>query len=293
MRSGFIAIVGRPNVGKSTLLNRLVGQKVAIVTAKPQTTRNRILAIANRPEAQMVFFDTPGIHKPRHEMDRMMLEAAVSSLKRVDVVLLMIDVGRSFASGDEHALKLVKQVDVPVILGLNKIDSRKKQDILPVIDAYRHKHDFSEFVPFSALEGDNVDRLEAVLTSYLPEGEPLYPEETLTDLPERFFIAEMVREKILELARQEVPHSTAVLIDAWEESDALTRIEASILIERESQKAILVGRGGAMLKRIGTAARKDAETFLGTKVYLGLHVKVRSDWRENKRLLNELGIEPR
>ena len=293
MRSGFISIVGRPNVGKSTLLNRLVGQKVAIVTAKPQTTRNRILAVANRPDAQMVFFDTPGIHRGRHAMDRMMLQAALSSLKRVDLVLLMIDIGKRFGSRDEHVMKLIKEVHVPVILGINKIDSSKKHDILPVIDAYRQKHEFAEIVPFSALTGDNVDRLESVLTSYLPEGEVLYPEETLTDLPERFFISEMVREKILELTRQEVPHSTAVLIDSWEDGDGLTRIEASILVERDSQKVILLGRGGSMMKKIGTAARKDAEAFLGTKVYLGLHVKVRGDWRENRRLLNELGIDSR
>ncbi len=291
MRSGFISIVGRPNVGKSTLLNRLVGQKVAIVTDKPQTTRNRILAVANRPNAQMVFFDTPGIHKGRHAMDRMMLQAALSSLKRVDLVLLMIDIGKRFGGRDEHVMRLIREVHVPVILGINKIDSSKKQDILPVIDAYRHRHDFAEFVPFSALSGDNVDRLESVLVSYLPEGPPLYPEETLTDLPERFFISEMVREKILELTRQELPYSTAVLIDSWEASDSLTRIEASIFVERDSQRVILLGRGGGMMKKIGTAARIDAEAFLGTQVYLGLHVKVRGGWRENKRLLNELGID--
>ena len=292
MRSGFITLVGRPNVGKSTLLNRLVGQKVAIVTPKPQTTRNRILAILNRPDAQLVFFDTPGILKPRYEMDRLMVEAAVQSLKRVDVAVFVIDIGRAHAPGDEHVLRLVKEVDIPVILAINKIDSRKKQEILPVIDSYRKKHDFAEIVPVSALEGDNVDRLEEVLVRYLPEGERLYPEDTLTDLPERFFVAEMVREKILSFTRHEVPHSTAVLIDAWEEKDALVRIEASVLVDRDSQKAILVGRGGSMLKKIGTAARRDAEAFLGTKVYLGLHVKVRSAWRENKRLLSELGIDP-
>ncbi len=205
----------------------------------------------------------------------------------------MIDIGKRFGSRDEHVMKFIKEVHVPVILGINKIDSSKKHDILPVIDAYRHKHDFADIVPFSALTGDNVDRLESVLTSYLPEGDVLYPEETLTDRPERFFISEMVREKILELTRQEVPHSTAVLIDSWEDGDELTRIEASVLVERDSQKVILLGRGGSMMKKIGTAARKDAEAFLGTKVYLGLHVKVRGDWRENRRLLNELGIDSR
>lgn len=292
MRAGFITVVGRPNVGKSTLVNRLVGQKVAIVTSKPQTTRNRILAIANKPDAQLVFFDTPGIHKPHYEMDRLMSETAIQSLQTVDVVLLLIDIEQPFGRGDEHVLGLLEKVETPIVLGINKIDARKKQDILPIIEKYRHMHDFVDIVPFSALTGDNVDRLEEVLIGHLPEGEPLYPEETLTDLPERFFVAEMVREKILRLTRDEVPHSTAVVVDAWEEKPELTRIEASILVERESQKAILVGKGGGMMKKIGTAAREDAEKFLGTKVYLGLHVKVRGDWRDNKRVLSELGIEP-
>ncbi|MFQ5418693.1 MAG: GTPase Era, partial [Myxococcota bacterium] len=290
MRAGFISIVGRPNVGKSTLVNRLVGQKVAIVTPKPQTTRNRILAVANGPDAQLVFLDTPGIHKPRCEMDRAMLDTAVESLKSVDVVLLVVDIEQRFGRGDEHVLDLVKKAECPVVLGINKIDARKKQEILPLIERYRHLHDFADIVPLSALTGDNVDRLEQVLVSHLPEGEPLYPEETLTDLPERFFVSEMVREKILRLTRHEVPHSTAVIIDAWDEDAALTRIEATVLVERDSQKAILVGKGGAMMKKIGTSAREDAEAFLGTKVYLGLHVKVRGDWRDNKRILSDLGI---
>ena len=290
MRAGFITVVGRPNVGKSTLVNRLVGRKVAIVTPKPQTTRNRILAIRNKPDAQLVFFDTPGIHKPHYEMDRLMLETAVQSLKRVDVVLLVIDIEQPFGRGDEHILGLIKEVEVPVVLGINKIDARNKREILPVIENYRHRHDFVDIVPFSALTGANVDRLEDVLVQHLPEGEALYPEETLTDLPERFFVAEMVREKILRLTRQEVPHSTAVVVEAWEEGSSLTRIEASIFVERESQKAILVGKGGGMMKKIGTAAREDAEKFLGAKVYLGLHVKVRGDWRNNKRTLSELNI---
>jgi len=291
MQAGFVSIVGRPNVGKSTLLNRLVGQKVAIVTSKPQTTRNRILAIANRRDAQIVFFDTPGIHKPRHEMDRLMVETAVQSLKRVDLVLLVVDIDQPCGRGDEHVLALVEKVDVPVVLGINKIDAKKKPEILPVIDTYRRRHDFLEIVPFSALTGDNVDRLEEVLVKHLPEGEALYPEETLTDLPERFFVAEMVREQILRLTRHEVPHSTAVMIDSWEDEAELTRIEASILVERPSQKVILLGRGGSMMKKIGTAARREAEKFLGTKVYLGLHVKVRGDWRENKRILSDLGLD--
>lgn len=291
MRSGFVTIVGRPNVGKSTLLNRLVGQKVAIVTSKPQTTRNRILAIANTGSAQIVFFDTPGIHKPRHEMNRRMVETAVQSLKRVDLALLLVDITEPFGPGDVYVLARIRDARTPVVLGINKIDRVKKQEILPVIDDYREKHAFAEIVPLSALEGDNVDALLGVLTKHLPEGEPLYPSDTLTDLPERFFVGEIVREKILELTREEIPYATAVLVEGWEEGERLTRIEATVLVERESQKGILVGKGGSMMKRIGTGAREDIEAFLGTRVFLGLHVKVRSGWRENERLLSELGIE--
>jgi len=291
LRAGFVTIVGRPNVGKSTLLNRIVGQKVAIVTEKPQTTRNRILAIANTPSAQIVFFDTPGIHKPKHEMNRRMVGLALRSLKNVDLALLLVDVTEPFGGGDEFVLERVRQAKVPVVLALNKVDRIRKPEILTVIDEYRHRHDFTDIVPISALTGENVDALVSVLERQLPEGEPLYPPETLTDLPERFFVSEIVREKILGATREEIPYSTAVVIDSWEEGEKLTRIEASILVERESQKGIVVGKGGSMLKGIGTAARRDIEVFLGTKVFLGLHVRVRSEWRENQRLLSELGIE--
>jgi GTP-binding protein Era len=291
LRAGFVTIVGRPNVGKSTLLNRIVGQKVAIVTEKPQTTRNRILAIANTASAQIVFFDTPGIHKPKHEMNRRMVGLALRSLKNVDLALLLVDVTEPFGGGDEFVLERVRQAKVPVVLALNKVDRIRKPEILTVIDEYRHRHDFTDIVPISALTGENVDALVSVLERQLPEGEPLYPPETLTDLPERFFVSELVREKILEATREEIPYSTAVVIDSWEEGEKLTRIEASILVERESQKGIVVGKGAGMLKGIGTAARRDIEAFLGTKVFLGLHVRVRSEWRENQRLLSELGIE--
>lgn len=291
MRSGFVSVIGRPNVGKSTLVNRVVGQKVAIVTSKPQTTRNRILAIANTKRAQIVFFDTPGIHKPQHEMNRRMVEIALKSLRRVDVGLLVVDITQRFGRGDAFVLESLRRVRLPLVLGINKVDRVPKREILPVIDDYRKRHDFAEIVPFSALTGDNVERLVEVLESRLPEGEPLYPEDALTDLPERFFVSELVREKILEETRQEIPFATAVRIDAWEDGETLTRIEATILAERESQKGILVGKGGSMMKTIGTAARKDIEAFLGTKVYLGLRVAVRSEWRENPRLLSELGID--
>jgi len=291
LRAGFVTIVGRPNVGKSTLLNRLVGQKVAIVTEKPQTTRNRILAIAHTASAQIVFFDTPGIHKPKHEMNRRMVGLALRSLKSVDLALLIADVTESFGGGDEFVLERVRQAKVPVVLALNKVDRIRKPEILTIIDEYRRRHEFTDIVPISALTGENVDALALVLERQLPEGEPLYPPETLTDLPERFFVSELVREKILAATREEIPYSTAVVIDSWEEGEKLTRIQASILVERESQKGIVVGKGGSMLKGIGTAARQDIEAFLGAKVFLGLYVKVRSEWRENARLLSDLGIE--
>jgi GTP-binding protein Era len=290
--SGFISVVGRPNVGKSTLINRVVGQKVAIVTPKPQTTRNRILAVANTRRAQIVFFDTPGIHKPQHQMNRLMVESAVSSLSRVDLVALMVDITQPFGGGDQHALELVKKVRVPLFLVINKVDRVPKPEVLEVIEEYRKLHDFAEIVPISALTGDNVHRLVELFEERLPEGPPLFPEDTLTDLPERFFAAEIVREKILLFIREEVPYATAVRIDSWEDEESLIRIEASILVERDSQKGILVGSKGSMLKKIGTAARKDLERFLNTHVYLGLHVKVREHWRENRRLLSELGMEP-
>jgi GTP-binding protein Era len=279
-------------VGKSTLINHVVGQKVAIVTPKPQTTRNRILAVANTRRAQIVFFDTPGIHKPQHQMDRFMVESAVSSLSRVDLVALMVDITRPSAGGDRDVLELVQKVKVPVFLVINKMDRVPKPRALPLMEEYRKLHAFAEIVPISALTGDNVPRLIELLEDYLPEAPPLFPEDALTDLPERFFVAEIIREKILLHIREEVPYATAVQIDSWKDEEKLIRIEASILVERDSQKGILVGSKGSMLKRIGTAARLEIESFLNAHVYLGLHVKVREHWRENRRLLADLGMEP-
>ncbi|HET7745911.1 MAG TPA: GTPase Era [Vicinamibacteria bacterium] len=290
MRSGFVSIVGRPNVGKSTLVNRLVGQKVSIVSDKPQTTRNRILAVVNRPQGQIVLFDTPGIHKPMHRMNERMVEAAVKSLGQVDLAVWLADVTEPYGPGERHVKEVLREAKVPVILGLNKVDAIPKPKILPVIEQYRQLLDFVEVVPLSALKGDNVDVLAERILAHLPEGERLYPEEFLTDLPERFFVAEMVREKILRLTREELPYTTGVMVDTFKEEDGLVRIEASILVERESQKGIVIGRGGQMLKSIGTAARKDIEEFLGTKVFLGLFVKVREKWREDQAVLDRMGL---
>jgi GTPase len=289
-RSGFVTVVGRPNVGKSTLVNALVGQKVAIVSDKPQTTRNRILSVVNRPSGQMVLFDTPGIHKPVHRMNERMVEAAVQSLDHVDLALWLIDVGEAYGPGDRHLRELLKRAGKPVVLGINKIDTVSKPRILPVIEQYRGLLDFAEVVPLSALTGDNVELLAEQLIAHLPEGERLYPEDYLTDQPERFFVAEMVREQILRLTRDEIPYSTGVVIDSFQEGEELVRIETSVLVERDSQKAILIGRGGAMLKAIGTAARQQIEAFLDAKVYLGLFVKVRPGWREDARTLEQMGL---
>lgn len=291
MKSGFVTVVGRPNVGKSTLVNRLVGQKVAIVSDKPQTTRNRILAVVNRPAGQIVLFDTPGIHRPTHRMNERMVEAAVRSIGQVDVALWLVDMTQGYGPGDRYVSDVLKTAGRPVILGINKIDTARKPKILPVIESYRRLLDFVEVIPLSALSGENVDVVEEQLLAHLPEGERLYPEDFLTDQPERFFVAEMVREQILRATRDEIPYSTAVVVDSFKEEPALVRIEASVLVERDSQKGILIGRGGAMLKHVGTEARKEIEEFLGTKVFLGLFVKVRERWREDQALLEEMGLK--
>jgi GTP-binding protein Era len=289
-RSGFVTVVGRPNVGKSTLVNRLVGQKVAIVSDKPQTTRNRILAVVGGERWQMVLFDTPGIHKPMHEMNRRMVDIAVRGIGQGDVVLWLVEVDQRAGPGDRYVRERLAGAGRPVVLALNKIDKIPKAKILPAIDAYRSLLDFADIVPVSALTGENVDRLETVLVSHLPVGEALYPDDYLTDQPERFFVAEMVRERILHHTRQEIPYSSGVVIESFKEEKDLVRIEAVVLVERESQKGILIGRGGSMLKTIGTEARAQIEAFLDTRVYLGLFVKVRPDWRESEQILGEMGM---
>jgi len=299
VKFGHVSLIGRPNAGKSTLLNRLIGTKLAIVSDKPQTTRNRILGVRNYPDAQVVFLDTPGIHRPLHRMNVRMVDAAVDTIHDVDVIGLVVDVGEPRGRGDRFVLDLVNSAKTPVFLILNKIDLVKKTKLLPMMDEYSKLADFAAIVPVSASTGDNVDRLERVIIDYLPEGERRYPEDYITDQPERFFAAEIVREKLLQLTHAEIPFSSAVIVDRFEEPDpgadrktALLRLYCTIVVERESQKPIVVGRGGDMIKRIGTAAREELERFFGTRVYLDLHVRVRADWREDDRILGEIGVEP-
>jgi len=289
-RAGFVSVVGRPNVGKSTLVNRLVGQKVAITSDKPQTTRNRILAVVNRPGAQLLLFDTPGIHKASHKLNQRMVDTAVKTLDQVELVLWLVGADEEYGPGERHVRDVLKSCGKPVMLGLNKIDKLAKPKLLPIIDLYRGLMDFVEIVPVSALTGENAELLAERLIAQLPESPPLYPDDFLTDQPERFFVAEMVREQILRQTREEIPYSAAVLIDSFHEEEGLVRIQATLLVERDGQKAILIGKGGSMLKSIGTAARREIEAFLGTKIFLGLFVKVRGGWREDPAALSQIGL---
>lgn len=291
MKSGIVALVGRPNAGKSTLLNRLVGQKVAIVSDKPQTTRHRVLGVRNTPGGQLVFIDTPGIHKPQHRMNHRMVDDAIRSLRDADAAVLIVDASSPPGSGDRFVVEAVRRAGIPTLLALNKIDLVHKPKLLPLMEHYARAADFKAIVPISALTGDGERVLESELLSTLPEGEPLYPEEFLTDQTERTLAAELVREKVLHHMRDELPFATAVVIDRFEEPKTpgtITRIFASILVDHESQKPIVVGQGGSMIKRIGTEARLDLEAMLDGPVYLDLHVKVRQDWRDDERLLDEL-----
>jgi len=296
MKSGYVSLIGRPNAGKSTLLNRLVGTKLAIVSDKPQTTRNRILGVRNYADAQVVFLDTPGIHRPLHRMNVRMVDTAVDTIREVDVLGLVVDVTEPPGKGDRYVLDLVKGARAPVFLILNKIDRIKKSRLLPIIKQYGELGTFAEIVPISAQTGDNVDRLEHAIVDRLPEGEALYPADYLTDQPERFFAAEIVREKLLQFTHAEIPFSSAVVVDRFEEPAAgdakpLLKLYCTIVVDRESQKPIVVGRGGEMIKRIGTAAREDLERFFGVRVYLDLHVQVKSEWREDDAVLDHIGVK--
>lgn len=292
MKSGFVALIGRPNAGKSTLLNRIVGHKLAIVSDKPQTTRTRIVGVKNYPEGQVVFVDTPGVHKPAHRMDVRMVDVALDAMREVDLLTLVVDVSVKEGPGDRHLLDLVKTVKTPAIVALNKVDLIAKAKLLPIIDRYRQAHPFVEYVPISALDGTNVSVLENLFLQHLPVGDPLYPDDYVTNQSERFFVAEIIREQVLRVMRDELPFSTAVVIDKFEEpvEGRYGSIYSTILVDRESQKPIVVGRGGSMIKEIGTAARAELERYLGGQVYLDLHVKVKTDWRDDGRVLDEMGV---
>jgi GTPase len=293
MKAGFVSLIGRPNAGKSTLLNRLVGTKLAIVSDKPQTTRNRILGVRNYPDAQVVFLDTPGIHRPLHRMNVRMVDAAVDTMREVDVVGLVVDVTEPPGKGDRYVLDLLKSVKAPVFLVLNKVDLIKKTRLLPMMQQHDAMGMFAEIVPVSAATGENVDRLERAIIDRLPEGDPLYPADYLTDQPERFFAGEIVREKLLQLTRDEIPFSSAVVVERFEEPEsdnAVLKLYCTIVVDRASHKPIVLGRGGDMIKRIGTAAREDLERFFETRVFLDLHVRVKSEWREDERVLDDLGM---
>ncbi len=289
--SGFVSILGRPNVGKSTLLNALIGTKVAIVSDKPQTTRTSIQGIMNRPGAQVVFVDTPGIHRPDTLLNKKLAQEVAGALEGRDLLLLVVDVTKPIRVDDERAVELVARARTRTraLLLLNKIDLLKdKSRLLPRIERYRNLTEFEEYIPISALAGDGLDRVERAIIDRLPEGPPLFPDDEITDQPERFFVAEIVREKVLRTTRQEVPHSVMILIDTWEETDRLLKVAASIVVEKEGQKIIVIGAGASRLKEIGTAAREELEKALGKRLYLELFVKVRKDWRGKPAFLREI-----
>jgi GTPase len=287
-RAGFVAIVGRPNAGKSTLLNRMVGQKIAIVTSKPQTTRNRIQGILTRSEGQVVFIDTPGLHEAESALGRQMMREVAAALEGIDALLLVVDASRAFPQADELLLERAKRFRGKTILALNKVDRLPKPKLLPLIDAFQKAFPFSAIVPISALKGSGCDELLEEILRQVPEGEPYFPEDQVTDQPERFLAAEIVREKAIQVMYHEVPYALAVFVEKFEESPKLLRIEATMNVERDTQKKILIGHKGEMLKKIGTEARKELEQIFGVKVYLGLFVKVVPDWRENPQKVREL-----
>jgi len=291
-KSGFVSIVGRPNVGKSTLLNRLVGQKIAIMSDKAQTTRNKIQGIYTTDKEQIVFIDTPGIHKPKHRLGDFMVETALSTFNEVDVVLFLVNVAEKRGAGDNYIIEKLKYVESPVFLVLNKIDQVHPDELLPIIEDYNKQMDFAEIVPISAIEGNNVSHLVDTISSYLPEGPQFYPEDQVTDHPEYFIVSELIREKVLERTREEVPHSIAVVIESMQRNDDdKVEVRAVINVERKSQKGIIIGKSGKMIKDIGINARKDIEKLLGDKIYLELFVKVQSDWRDKQTNLKDFGYD--
>ncbi|MDC2863368.1 MULTISPECIES: GTPase Era [unclassified Bacillus (in: firmicutes)] len=290
-KSGFVSIIGRPNVGKSTFLNRIIGQKIAIMSDKPQTTRNKIQGVYTENDAQVVFIDTPGIHKPKHKLGDFMVKMAQTTIKEVDIVLFMVNAEEGFGRGEEFIIEKLQETKQPVFLVINKIDQVHPEELLGLIDRYRTLYNFAEIVPISALQGNNIDALIGAIKKYLPEGPQYYPENQVTDHPERFIIAELIREKVLHLTREEVPHSVAVVIDAIQKREGgAIYVNATIIVERPSQKGIVIGKQGKMLKEVGKRARLDVESLLGSRVFLELWVKVQKDWRNKMSQLRDLGF---
>ncbi|MEY9975498.1 GTPase Era [Lysinibacillus sp. RC79] len=292
-KSGFISIIGRPNVGKSTFLNRVIGQKIAIMSDKPQTTRNKVQGVLTTNDSQMIFIDTPGIHKPKHKLGDFMLKVSKNTLREVDVIMFMVNAEQKLGKGDEFILEMLAGNPTPVFLVINKIDQIHPDELIGIIESYKERYDFAEIVPISALQGNNVENLLTTLTKYLPEGPQYYPADQVTDHPERFIISELIREKVLHLTREEIPHSIAVVIDKIrrdEENEGKIRVAATIIVERDSQKGIVIGKRGALLKEVGIRARKDIEMLLGSKVYLELWVKVQKDWRNKSTHLRDFGF---
>ena len=288
-RSGFVSLVGRPNAGKSTLLNALVGQKVAIVADKPQTTRTSIQGVLTLPTVQIVFLDTPGIHKPDTPLNKRMMNVVRDALEERDLLLFLADAAVPFQAEDRRAMEVLHKTDTPAVLVLNKVDLvKEKARLLPVIEQYKSIFEFADYVPVSAVKGGGLDELRKVILEHLPEGPAYFPEDHVTDQPERFLAAELIREKVLQATRQEVPHAVAVMVDKWEETPRITRIFATIRVERPGQKAILIGSKGSTLKKIGTLARQEMERIFGVKIYLDLHIRVQPGWREQAAFLNTL-----
>lgn len=292
-KSGFVTIIGRPNVGKSTLMNHLIGQKIAITSSRPQTTRNRIQTVYTSEEGQIVFVDTPGIHKPKNKLGNYMVHIAERALTEVDVILWLVEPTTFIGAGERHIMEQLKKVKTPVILVINKTDKVKKEEVLTFIDAYRKEMDFSEIVPVSALKGDNTDTLISCIMAYLPYGEPFYDEDTVTDQPERQIVAELIREKALRCLEEEIPHGIAVVIESMKFRRKIADIEATIICERESHKGIIIGKKGAMLKKIGSQARTEIEDMLECRVNLQLWVKVRKGWRDSDLYMKNFGYNPK
>lgn len=289
-KSGFISIIGRPNVGKSTFINRVIGQKIAIMSDKPQTTRNKVQGVLTTKDTQYIFIDTPGIHKPKHKLGDFMMKVAQNTLKEVDLILFMVNAEEGYGRGEEFIIEKFQSIKTPVFLIINKIDRIHPDTLMQMIDSYKEKFNFTEIIPISALQGNNVETLLKQVRNYLPGGPLYYPADQVTDHPERFIISELIREKALHLTREEIPHSIAVLIEKIERNQDKINVMATIIVERDSQKGIVIGKQGKMLKEIGKRARVDIENLLGSKVYLELWVKVQKDWRNKASQLRDYGF---